>query len=433
MRIGFVGLGKLGLPVAAAISHLGHDVVGHDVDPSRMSRGPQPFIEAGAFPNSRFDDYLAAAERLRFGSLDEVVRQDLVFIAVQTPHQSRYEGTTVLPPGESADFDYTALRAAVKAVIEAIQRGDHRPDIAIISTVLPGTLRRTGILDLGRRAGVRIAYNPQFIAMGTTVRDFLYPEFVLVGTTDEGPSTDRLTELYADIDAPMHTMSIESAEFTKVAYNTMIGLKLAFTGMVQQTCDLIPGASAQRVLRALRSATRRVASAAYMSPGVGDGGGCHPRDNLALSDMSRRLGLSYDLSGAAMEARQAWARYIAGILAWHSADQRGLPVALLGTSYKRNVAIETGSHVLLIADVLRREHGMEPELIDPVVGRNAHRIDGRRVTGDPAIFLLGCDHQSLSILNWFPVGSVLVSPFPAAARESYQGLVRLVEVGERLG
>ena len=107
---------------------------------------------------------------------------------------------------------------------------------------------------------LRLCYNPSFVAMGTTMCDFLHPEFVLLGA-DDPISAKALEAFYASItDAPIYSMTIESAEITKLAYNTYIGMKIVFANTVMEICHKIPGANVDDVTGALKTANHRLIS-----------------------------------------------------------------------------------------------------------------------------------------------------------------------------
>jgi UDPglucose 6-dehydrogenase len=138
MKIGFVGLGKLGYPCALAASIRGHDVMGYDIDPAVMNNDPKPYHETAVDGYTSINTLLDRST-IRFGSLPEVLRHsELMFVAVQTPHDARYEGITRLPE-ERVDFDYRYLISAMRSISEAVREPKI---IVIISTVLPGTIRR---------------------------------------------------------------------------------------------------------------------------------------------------------------------------------------------------------------------------------------------------------------------------------------------------
>jgi UDPglucose 6-dehydrogenase len=348
MKVGFVGLGKLGLPVALAIEAAGHEVCGWDPSPAvqdTLRTRRLPYVEEGA--QELLDETkitLMEPEMLEDWS-------DLIFVAVQTPHQPEFEGTTRLPDTR-ADFDYAYLEAAVASVYAA------DCPVVVISTVLPGTMERLGV-----NRGV--LYNPFFIAMGTTIPDFRQPEFVLVGTDAAHPGI--LRDFYKTIhDRPVFVTTIKTAELTKVAYNTFIGLKIAFANTMMELCEKT-GADVDDLVDALSLADKRLISPAYLRGGMGDGGGCHPRDNIALSWLAREHGLSYDLFGALMECRERQTDWLAGIVANASAGwSTGVrdEVEILGKAYKPGTALTVGSPALLLAHMLD-ERGIEYRHTDP--------------------------------------------------------------------
>ena len=348
MNVGFVGLGKLGLPVALATEEIGHKVMGWD--PSPIVKGilrnrELPYMEEGA------QDLL---DRTKIGLMppdDLAVWADLIFIAVQTPHQPEFEGITRLTD-DRADFDYTHLREAVESV-----HTDTCP-VVVISTVLPRTMERLGFTD--------VLYNPFFIAMGTTIPNFRDPEFVLVGTDGAHPGV--LREFYASIhDKPLFVTTIKTAELTKVAYNTFIGLKIAFGNTMMELCEKT-GADVDDLVDALSLATDRIISPAYMRGGMGDGGGCHPRDNIALSWLAREVGVSFDLFEALMVCREKQTEWLADLIEEEqNSTSEYRDIEIMGKAYKPETNLTTGSPAILLASILR-ERGINFAHTDPYVG-----------------------------------------------------------------
>ncbi len=348
MKVGFVGLGKLGLPVALAVEAAGHTVYGWDTSEGvreHIKARELPYREEGA--QELLDKSLIP--KLLIGASHIAEFCDLIFVAVQTPHQPEYEGITRLPDTR-ADFDYSHLHEAVLSV------GEAECPVVVISTVLPGTLER-----LGMNTGV--LYNPFFIAMGTTIQNFRSPEFVLIGTDQIHPGL--LREFYSTIhDRPLFVTTIKTAELTKVAYNTFIGLKIAFGNTMMEICEKT-GADVDDLVDALSLATDRVISPAYLRGGMGDGGGCHPRDNIALSWLARELGLSYDLFDALMVCRERQAEWLAELISTE-VDKCGDPVEIQGKAYKPGTNLTVGSPALLMASLMS-ERGTSFTHTDPYV------------------------------------------------------------------
>lgn len=344
MKVGFVGLGKLGLPVALAIEAAGHEVCGWDTSDAvwEMLRTRKlPYIEEGA------QELLEKTKLTRMEPRMLAEWADLIFVAVQTPHQPRFEGVTRLTD-ERADFDYTYLRDAVSSVSDA------QCPIVVISTVLPGTMERE-IVPAAFPTGHRLLYNPFFIAMGTTIPDFRNPEFVLIGT--DGAWPEPLLGLYRSIHSPgvpHFVTTIRTAELTKVAYNTFIGLKIVFANAMMELCEKT-GADVDDLIDCLSLGTRRIVSPAYMRGGMGDGGGCHPRDNIALSWLAQEVGLSYDLFGEMMLARERQTEWLADLVgAYHASDWNR--VEILGRAYKAGTALTVGSPATLLSNILRDDN-----------------------------------------------------------------------------
>jgi len=343
MKVGFIGAGKLGLPVALATEAAGHEVAVYDPSPVvRQIRetGVLPYVEQDA-------QALLDKSNLRFEEPEFIAGwADLIFVAVQTPHQPEFEGTTRLTDNRS-DFDYRYLAQALNNLTYA------KCPVVVISTVLPGTIERV--------ATRQVLYNPFFIAMGTTIPDFRNPEFVLVGTDGAHPGV--LRDFYATIhDRPVFVTTIKTAELTKVAYNTFIGLKIAFANTMMELCEKT-GADVDDLVDALSLADRRLMAPSYLRGGMGDGGGCHPRDNIALSWLARESDLSYDLFGVLMECRERQTEWLADL----AADTAGDPMfnlEILGKAYKPNTALTVGSPSTLLANILT-ERGITFTHTDP--------------------------------------------------------------------
>lgn len=395
MNIGFAGLGKLGLPVALAIEAKGHTVVGYDPsDAPREALRTRRLLyrEAGAEP-------LLQESRIEVLPVEEVVRRsDIVFVTIQTPHEARFEGVTRLP-AETRDFDYRHLCAGVAQLSAAIEHLRKETILVVVSTVLPGTIRREIKPLLGPHA--RLCYNPFFIAMGTAIRDFLHPEFVLFGVDDER-SAAVAAEFYRTIHgAPFQRTTLEEAEIVKVLYNTFISTKIAFANTAMEICHHTPGADVDVVLGVLGEANERLVSKKYLAAGMGDGGACHPRDNIALSHLSARLGLSFDWFRCVMEQREHQTDWLADLVERH---RNGRDVVILGRSFKPESNIVTGSPAVLLESILR-ERGLPVTVWDPHVDRDAPPPSGR-----PFCYFVGTRHPELQRFPFHP-GSIVLDPW----------------------
>ena len=389
MNVGFVGLGKLGLPCALAIEARGHKVCGYDIDPrvkEILDSKQLPYREIWAqehLDNSKID----------FVSLDHVVeRSDVIFVPIQTPHDPLYEGTTRIPDTR-VDFDYTWLVSGMRDLSAAIDRNGTDKVVIIISTVLPGTVDSMIRPVISDR--VKLCYNPFFIAMGTTMRDFLNPEFVLFGVDDEN-AAKAAESLYKTLhDRPFFKTSIKNAELIKVCYNTFIGMKIVFINTVMEICEKT-GADVDAVSDALALANERIISDKYLRGGMGDGGGCHPRDNIALSWLARKLDLSHDFFEDLMVAREDQTEWFAELI-----ENYDLPKFILGKAFKPETNLTVGSPAVLLKNILE-ERGISVTCYDP-------HVDLDKPKFIKAVYFIGTRHDVFATYN-FPAGSVVLDP-----------------------
>jgi UDPglucose 6-dehydrogenase len=403
MRIGFLGLGKLGLPCALAIDLKGHDVMGYDINPQVLQKKRVHYKEAGPNGEPSIEPILKAS-KLRFAKdvLELVQHSEIIFVPIQTPHEERYEGVTRLP-SERRDFSYRWLIAGIRNLAETIASVGEDRIVVVISTVLPGTMRKHIFPIINDH--VKICYNPFFISMGTTMHDFLYPEMVLLGAHDQN-AAQSVEDFYATfLDAPVYKTSVENAEAIKVAYNTYISMKIVFANTWMEICHKIPGTDVDQVTNAIALATRRIISPMYLRGGMGDGGGCHPRDNIALSWLARELDLSYDFFDALMIARERQTEWLAELM--ESYDPPGQPrwlKVILGKSFKPGTNITVGSPSVLLKHLLE-ERGHDVEMYDPYVEPQ------KPAPSYPAsVFLIGTQHPDFIDFD-FPEHSVVIDPW----------------------
>lgn len=381
MKLGFLGLGRLGLPIAAILSQH-HEVIGYDPAPSTADR----LVEGHPW-EADLDNYLGKIKL----SATPPTRVDAVIVAVQTPHHERLDGTWP-DDGTREPFDLSYLESALRSV------GPNGPPVVVMSTVLPGDCARLAPLVS------KLVYAPAFPAMGTTVRDVLDPEFILVG--HDGDKPYFISDLIAPI-WPLSTTVVwttwETAELAKVAYNTFIGMKLAATNTVGWLAEKV-GADGGDVMTILRHAGRRIVSDAYMEPGLGDGGACHPRDAIAMSWLAREHGV-YDLFGDLIAHREAHSEWIADT-AGKLATAHDLPVVILGAAYKANSTLTDGSPALLLANQTGWHVTENPDDI------TSH-----------SVVVIGVPHDEYRELD-LPPGSIVVDVWGHVANRDHLLIVR---------
>ena len=325
MKIAFVGLGKLGMPCAEAIAKKGIDVTGFDTA-------------------NKKSDLIAIKS-----SMEEAVKdRDIIFIAVPTPHEEGYDGRLPTSNKPVKDFNYDAVKQTLSQLFE-ICKGDEKYTVVLISTVLPGTIRRELTEHYPKN---KIVYNPYLIAMGTVKQDFLNPEMIMIGTKNglSGSSCSAKTEILSnfyktvcDNNPRIESGTWEEVEATKIFYNTFISNKISLVNMIQDVAVKLGHMNVDTVTTALAKSTQRITGPAYMRAGMGDGGACHPRDNIALRWLAKELGLGYDLFESIMTARERQAENMARAILTH-----GKNICFSSDSYKPGTDLTYGSYSLLV-------------------------------------------------------------------------------------
>jgi UDPglucose 6-dehydrogenase len=368
MNIGFIGLGKLGKDVAEVFSEK-HYVEGYDIN----DVGETSFKVVS--------------------TIDELCRnKEIIFVAVPTPHHDDYDGSKITSNLEVKDFNYSIIDEVLLELSNYLYEDQV---VVLISTVLPGTIRKEFKSWI---KNFNLIYNPYLIAMGSVKYDVKNPEMVIIGTKDgkENEFTNKLKDLYdsiKDVDLRYELGTYEEAECIKIFYNTFISTKISLVNMIQDVAEKMGNIDTDIVTTALSKSDKRIVSSMYMKAGMGDGGSCHPRDNIALRFLSKKLDLGYDLFGTIMEARELQAKNIAKKLISLS-DKHQLPIVIMGKSYKPDVEIYDGSYSILISNIIKN------------ISNKTVIFDSMSLTG---IYLLG--HRGKYNDTEFPNGSIVLDPW----------------------
>ncbi len=362
MRVSVIGLGKLGACMAAACAGRGVPVIGVDV-----SRRTVELVNAGVAPvpepgleerMQRGAAFLRATEDCGAA----VLGSDLSFVVVPTPSD---------PDGA---FSLAHVAAVFEQIGAALRQKHEYHTIVLTSTVLPGSTRAALIPLLEKTSGKRcnvdfgVVYSPAFIALGSVLRDFLNPDVVLIGESDERAGT-HLEALYRAVlenEPPIRHMAIENAELTKIALNTFVTVKITFANMIAELCERLPGGDVDVVTDAL-GFDRRVGRH-YLKGGLGYGGPCFPRDNLALGFLARMLGTDAPLAAVTDAMNRASAPKAAERLAPLLGP--GRTVAVLGLAYKPGTPVVEESAGVALARELRAT-GARVVAYDPLAGADA--------------------------------------------------------------
>lgn len=382
--ISVIGLGKLGAPLAAVLAHKGYSVIGVDVNEQHvklLNQGQAPVAETGL---TELIQQNKARLQATTDYYEAIAQTDVTFIIVPTPSI----------PGEGFSLKY--VLAALEPIGKALRQKSDFHLVVLTSTVMPGATSNEvqPILEThsGKRCGQEfgLCYNPEFIALGSVIQDMLHPDFILIGESDQ-QSGEKLALIYqriCDHAPPIARMNFINAELTKLAVNTFVTTKISYANMLSQICERLPGGNVDVVTAALGLDSR--IGAKYLKGGLGYGGPCFPRDNVAFAHFARQLGTQPLLAEATHQFNHLYLDHLVNLVLLKLPSQG--KVGILGLSYKPNTQVIEESHGFALAQRLL-SRGVSIVLYDPAAMENA-----RQVLGDlPTVFatsMLGCISQA---------------------------------------
>ena len=322
MNISVIGLGKLGAPLAALLAGKGYTVIGVDVNSlavDSLNRGVAPVHEPD------LQEWISR-NRLRLSAttdcLEAVRKTDATFVVVPTP--SEHDGT----------FSMRYVLSATESIGYVLSRKRTFHLVVLCSTVMPGSTEDVVLPTLEARSGKRctkdiwVVLQPRFIALGSVLHDMRNPDMVLIGESDDH-SGEMLATIHGricDNHPRIARMNFINAEVTKLSVNTFVTTKISYANMLSELCEVLPGADVEVVTSALGADSR--IGGKYLRGGLGYGGPCFPRDNIALAALFRRQGLESILGEATDRInRRQVARLLHAILPY--IPQSGT-VAILG-------------------------------------------------------------------------------------------------------
>jgi UDPglucose 6-dehydrogenase len=355
--LGVVGLGKLGLPLAATLGNAGHSVIAVDLNEDLIDRLNQNIFD---FIEPNLNNYLElSSSRISFTTdYRELSSAEVVYLIVPTPSDA--DGLFL--------NDYL-LRAIAEIGKVWATIGELRT-LVIVSTVMPGSTRNALIPFLEKASGKKIGddlqvlYSPEFIAIGSVIKDLHYPDLLLIGGTD-AHSIEKHISIMKSIslsDSIVRILNLEEAELVKILINNYITMKITFANHIAELTDLIPGTNSATIAEAIGNDSR--IGNKYLRPGLGFGGPCFPRDTRALRAFASQFGLSSEISHSVekMNTRQpsAVAKRILNLFP----DIKN--VVIYGLAYKAGSAlIEESQAVMLAAELLH--FGLKVSAFDPLI------------------------------------------------------------------
>ena len=363
--ISVVGLGKLGLCMAACFASKGYKVIGVDIDEvkiDRVNKGECPISETGLSSLvKKYKKNIHATYDYGYA----INNSDITFIVVATPSN------------EDGNFSNAQLEAVCIEIAEVLKNKKTFHLIAITSTVTPGVLdslikplfERITKKKCGKDFG--LAYNPEFIALGSVIKDFQNPDFILIGESDKktGEILSKIYRKTCDNNPVFARMNFINAEISKLSLNCYVTMKISFANTLAEICEKHPGANVDAITNAIGIDTR--IGPKYLKGGLGFGGPCFPRDNRALVAFAKTIKSEADLPRTVDKVNKHQVERILTLA--KERIKRGSKVSILGLSYKPNTEIIEDSQALDIASAIKKL-GAQVFVYDPMANSLTKRI-----------------------------------------------------------
>ena len=343
--------------LAAVIADCGFEVIGVDTDKEKIrviAEGQSPIFEPGLgqLLRSTRKSLSVTADLAR-----AVQNTQVTFVVVPTPSDS------------SGEFSLKYIKAVMRELGKSLARKPEYHLVVVNSTVMPGSMDRHVVPLLEKESGKKagrdfgVCYNPEFIALGDVLRGIRNPDFVLVGESDAraGDHIAMVQKRVCSNKAPIERMSFVNAEVAKMAVNSFVTMKMSFANTLAEICERIPGGDVDKITNAI-GRDKRI-GATYLKGGLGYGGPCFPRDNVAFAAFSRRLGVKPELAEATDRTNTRQVDRIIELI-----EKRFSPgearIGILGVTYKPNTDVVEASQALMVAEGLAGR-GFEVHVFDP--------------------------------------------------------------------
>lgn len=406
MKLSVIGLGKLGSPLAAVLASKGHEVIGVDLNPdfvSKINQGIAPIQEPCL-------QELISTHQSRLKATcsyeEAILQSDVTFVIVPTPSE------------KNGLFSNQYLLKAVETIGRSLAKKESYHLVVITSTVIPGStdgeIREVLEKSSGRSVGpnLGLCYNPEFIALGSVVRNMLYPDMILIGESDEkaGGILEEIYRSSCESNPPVRRMNLVNAEIAKISINTFVTTKISYANMLSDICQRLPGGDVNVVTDAIGLDSR--IGNKYLKAAVAFGGPCFPRDNIALAAFAQNIGARADIATATQSINDYQNQRLHHLIEQYAKLKK---IGILGLSYKPGTYVVEESQGIHLSNQLV-EKGYEVSVYDPMALQEAKKILNPKVS--IASSLQDCLHQSDAIL--------LLVPWPEFSQEITPELLKQI-------
>ena len=344
-KISVIGMGKLGLPMMAVSASKGYDVIGYDINKkivSKINNNNIPFYEKDLKKYLlKFKNKISVTSNLN----EAVMNTRISFLVLPTPSKRNHE------------FDNKYLINSIKSIAKILKFKNKYHLINVVSTVMPQTCEKIFVNLIEKYSNKKVGkdigltYSPEFIALGTVIKDMLYPDKILIGQFDKksGVVLESYQRKIVGSKVPFLKMGLTEAEITKIAVNTFVTNKISYANLIGNICDEVENVNADKVSKAIGTDNR--IGTQYLKPAIGFGGPCFPRDNKAFISFLNKHSLNSYIPKATDLTNNDQINLILKKIKKKFKNKR-IKISILGLSYKPDTAVVEESQGIKLANKL---------------------------------------------------------------------------------
>jgi len=361
-KISIIGLGFVGLTLAAVSAKKGFDTIGIDIDSKKLIKNRKGVSD---FYEPKLEEFLKESikrEKIKFtNDFKEISKTDITFVTVGTPSSN------------DGRINLSFMETAISSIIEILKTKKEKHTVVIKSTVVPTTTLHVIYPKFKKMKNVKLIVNPEFLRESLAIEDLLNPHLIVIGESKSGDSLElkKYYESFYKNCPEILITDFSSAEMIKYANNTFLATKISFINSIANICQNIPNADVKTIAYAIGKDPR--IGSLFLNAGSGFGGSCLPKDLSALIEFSKKINYSNSILKSVKKVNEEQPKQIIEIIKKMGIYKKGNTISILGTAFKKNTDDVRDSKAIPLVKILLKDC-MKVKIHDPMALDNFRKI-----------------------------------------------------------
>lgn len=361
-KISIIGLGFVGLTLAAVSAKKGFDTIGIDIDSKKLIKNRKGVSD---FYEPKLEEFLKESiktKKIKFtNDFEEISKTDITFVTVGTPSSN------------DGRINLSFMETAISSIIEILKTKKEKHTVVIKSTVVPTTTLHVIYPKFKKMKNVKLIVNPEFLRESLAIEDLLNPHLIVIGESKSGDSLElkKYYESFYKNCPEILITDFSSAEMIKYANNTFLATKISFINSIANICQNIPNADVKTIAYAIGKDPR--IGSLFLNAGSGFGGSCLPKDLSALIEFSKKINYSNSILKSVKKVNEEQPKQIIEIIKKMGIYKKGNTISILGTAFKKNTDDVRDSKAIPLVKILLKDC-MKVKIHDPMALDNFRKI-----------------------------------------------------------